>query len=508
MDLLTKILRQATKHRVRVLNSYAQSADAIQEKQLKYILNKSKETAYLSSFISRHSVGYEKFKSSVPVVEYEALAPYIERMLRGEKNILSPYPVTWMAKSSGTSNDRSKYIPVPKPYLKENHYKAGSDVVWSYLAENPNSRLFSSKGFVLGGSHAPTYEGSGIRTGDVSAILVQNMPSIGEWIRVPSKKILLMGDWEAKLEKLIPVIAKADVGSISGVPSWLLMVIKRVLDYTGAKSVAEIWSNIEVFFHGGISFDPYRAEYKSIMGKEIFYRETYNASEGFFALQDDSRDPGMLLLLDHAVFYEFWALDAYNRGDTAAIVPLSDVKIGVPYAMIITTMGGLFRYIIGDVVEFTSVYPHKIKIVGRTKSYINAFGEELMVHNADKAIEKACAETGAKVSEYTAAPIVLAEEGRGYHHWLIEFYTQPASTEQFAEILDKTLREINSDYDAKRFNDYTLLPLKLSIAAEGTFHQWLDSKGKLGGQHKVPRLSNNTDILNALLEVAKKNAST
>ncbi|KGL53957.1 hypothetical protein HQ29_00940 [Porphyromonas canoris] len=508
MDLLTKILHQATKHRVKVLNSYAKTGEALQDQQLRYILDRSKNTAYLAPFRLGQQCSYEQFASSVPVVEYEALAPYIERMLRGEKNVLSPYSVTWMAKSSGTSNDRSKYIPVPKIYLKQNHYKAGSDVVWSYLAENPDSRLFASKGFVLGGSHAPTYEGSGIRTGDVSAILVQNMPSIGEWIRVPSKEILLMGNWEEKLEKLIPVIAKADVGSISGVPSWLLMVIKRVLDYTGAKSVAEIWNNIEVFFHGGISFDPYRAEYGSIMGKEIFYRETYNASEGFFALQDESQDPGMLLLLDHAVFYEFWPLDAYNRGDERAIVPLSGVKRGSPYAMIITTIGGLYRYIIGDVVEFTSIYPHKIKIVGRTKSYINAFGEELMVHNADKAIERACAETGAKVSEYTVAPIVLAEEGRGYHRWLIEFYTQPDSPEQFADILDKTLREINSDYDAKRFNDYTLLPLQLSIAPNGTFHDWLHSKGKLGGQHKVPRLSNNADILNALLDVVEKRAST
>lgn len=505
MDLLTKTIKQATKIRVKKLESYSTNSESIQWRELRQILTRCKKTEYLKRYPLTDRGGYGAFKSHVPVVEYEGIAPYIERVLAGEANILSPYPIRWMAKSSGTSNNRSKFIPVPRVYLKKNHYKGGSDVVWNYLDKYPNSSFFSHKGFILGGSHSIVDLSSQVRAGDLSAILVENMPRLGEAFRVPSKEVILMSDWEKKLERLIPLIAKADVGNISGVPSWMLMVLKHLMEYAGVSNLRELWPNLEVFFHGGISFAPYREEYKRIISGEMNYMETYNASEGFFALQDDPSNPGMLLLLDHGIFYEFWPMDAYHEGDTSKIVPLVGVQKGVNYAMVITTLGGLYRYILGDVVEFTDILPYRIRIVGRTKLYINAFGEELMVHNADTALANTAKQFGGvEVSEYTAGPVVLPDEGSGYHHWVIEFNTPPEDAEQFADVLDQELRNLNSDYDAKRYKDLTLTRLKLDVVPQGTFKRWMASRNKLGGQHKVPRLANNLDYIESILKLQEE----
>ncbi len=507
MDIKTKLVYQFAKLRLRAIEQYQDNAEKIQLEQLQRILSRTARTDFGRRYQLDKALLYRQFAERTPVADYELVKHDIERMVAGEADVLVPGRVKWYAKSSGTTNDKSKYIPVPYTHLHDCHYRGGGDALWLYLRNYPDSQFFSTKGLVLGGSHAPVTEGVS-RAGDLSSILVQHMPSLGALVRVPSTKTLLMSEWGEKMKAIVREVATAKVGSLSGVPSWMMVMLKDVLAYTGASNISEVWPHLEVFFHGGISFEPYREAYKSLIPSDkMRYEETYNASEGFFAIQDDPSDRGMRLMLDYGVFYEFVPLDLLDESgdnplcDPTAPLPIWEVQTGVNYAMLITTLGGLHRYLIGDTVEFTSLNPYRIIITGRTKHFINAFGEELMVANADKALAKVCAELGAKVSDYTAAPFFFHEEGKGRHDWLIEFAEEPQDLDLFAERLDQELQALNSDYEAKRYQDMTLRRLHLRSVPQGLFHRWLDTTGKLGGQHKVPRLANSRKYIDQLLEL-------
>ena len=445
--------------------------------------------------------GYEAFANCMPIASYEELKEPIDRMRHGEKNVLWPGQVKWFAKSSGTTNDKSKFIPVSPEGLKNVHYKGGTDAVALYLRNNPQSRLFDGRSLILGGSHAPNYNVANSLVGDLSAILIENINPLANLVRVPKKSVALMPDFEAKREAIAQQTLHKRVTNISGVPSWMLSVLVRVLELSGKKTLAEVWPSLEVFFHGGIAFGPYREQYRKLVGNpQMRYMETYNASEGFFGLQDDPTDEAMLLMIDYGVFYEFIPMDEFGQ-DTATAVPLWGVKPGVNYAMVITTSCGLWRYVIGDTVMFTSTQPYKFKITGRTKYFINAFGEELIMDNAEQGLAYACKETGAEVLEYTAAPVFMDEAAKCRHQWLIEFARKPDNLDAFAQALDLRLQQLNSDYEAKRHKDITLQRLEVVVAKAGLFNDWLKSKGKLGGQHKVPRLGNSRKNIEELLEM-------
>ena len=412
--------------------------------------------------------------------------------------------VKWYAKSSGTTNDKSKFIPVSSDGLHNIHYKGGADVVAVYLRNNPGSRLFDGKSLILGGSHSPNYNVEGSLVGDLSAILIENINPIVNLFRVPKKQTALLSDFEVKRDRIAHECLKCNVTNISGVPSWMLSVLVRVLEISGKEHIEDVWPNLEVFFHGGIAFTPYRKQYEQIItSPKMHYMETYNASEGFFGLQDDPTDKSMLLMLDYGVFYEFIPLEDVGK-DNPNIVPLEGVELGRNYAIVITTSCGLWRYMIGDTISFTSKRPYKFVITGRTKYFINAFGEELIMDNAEKGLAYACEKTGAQVKEYTAAPVYMDENAKCRHQWLIEFSVDPDSLDHFADLLDKKLQEINSDYEAKRSHNVTLQHLEVVKARPNLFNDWLKSKGKLGGQHKVPRLSNSRKNMDELLEMNHK----
>jgi hypothetical protein len=434
---------------------------------------------------------YEDFAASSPVNTYEDLKQAIDRMRQGERDILWPGQVRWYAKSSGTTNDKSKFIPVSKDGLKDTHYAGGRDAVTWYLGNNPHSRIFDGKALILGGSHAPNYNLKNSLVGDLSAILIENINPLVNLVRVPKKETALLADFELKRDRIAHEAIRENVTNLSGVPSWMLSVMNRVLEITGKDNLSEVWPNLEMFFHGGVAFTPYREQYKKLIpSANMHYMETYNASEGFFGIQDDPSDLSMSLMLDYGVFYEFIPMDEIENPNPH-VLPLWGVETGRNYAMLISTSSGLWRYMIGDTVRFTSTNPYKFIITGRTKFFINAFGEELIVDNAEVGLAEACRQTGAQVLEYTAAPVFMDGEGKCRHQWLIEFAKAPEDVSQFARILDETLQQVNSDYEAKRYKDITLQSLELVVARKGLFHDWLASKGKLGGQHKVPRLSNN-----------------
>ena len=434
---------------------------------------------------------YEDFAASSPVNTYEDLKLAIDRMRQGERDVLWPGQVRWYAKSSGTTNDKSKFIPVSQDGLRDTHYAGGRDAVAWYLGNNPKSRIFDGKALILGGSHAPNYNVRKSLVGDLSAILIENINPLVNLVRVPKKETALLADFELKRDRIAHEAVKENVTNLSGVPSWMLSVMNRVLEITGKDNLSEVWPNLEMFFHGGVAFTPYREQYRKLIpSANMHYMETYNASEGFFGIQDDPSDLSMSLMLDYGVFYEFIPMDELESPNPH-VVPLWGVETGRNYAMLISTSSGLWRYMIGDTVRFTSANPYKFVITGRTKFFINAFGEELIVDNAEAGLAEACRQTGAQVLEYTAAPVFMDGEGKCRHQWLVEFAKEPADIALFARILDETLQHVNSDYEAKRYKDITLQPLELVAARKGLFHDWLASKGKLGGQHKVPRLSNN-----------------
>lgn len=497
---LTQLIDRIFVSRRKQIEKYSTHAEEIQNEVLRKLVGTAAGTEWGKRYDFSNIKDYSAF-NKLPVQAYDDVKDYIDRMRHGEKDILWPGTVKWYAKSSGTTNDKSKFIPVSADGLKNIHYRGGTDAVALYLGENPKSNFFSGKGLILGGSHAPNYNLKDSLVGDLSAILIQNVNPLVNFIRVPSKEIALLSEFEEKVEKIASSTINKNVTNISGVPSWMLAVIKRILEKTGAETLDQVWPNLEVFFHGGVCFTPYREQYKSIIpSSKMHYMETYNASEGFFGLQSFLSDPAMLLMIDYDVFYEFIPLDELEN-EHPTIVPLWGVEVGKNYAMVISTSCGLWRYIIGDTVKFTQKNPYKFIITGRTKHFINAFGEELMVDNAEKGLQVACKETGAQVLEYSAAPVFMDANAKCRHQWLIEFSKMPDSVEHFRKVLDKALQSINSDYEAKRHKDITLQELEIIVARPGLFHDWLKQKGKLGGQHKIPRLSNNREHIESMLEL-------
>lgn len=496
---ITSIIRPFLVKRAGRLDRYATQTADIQQRVLQQLLSKAADTEYGQRFGFDSIRSYDDFAQRVPLNSYEELKGYIDRMRHGEKHVLWPGQVQWYAKSSGTTNDKSKFIPVSKQCLHDTHYAGGTDAVCLYLRNNPKSRIFDGRALILGGSHAPNYNLPHSLVGDLSAILIEHINPLVNLVRVPSKRVALLADFEEKRDLIARRAMQCRITNLSGVPSWMMAVITRVLEFSGKDTLDQVWPHLEVFFHGGVAFTPYREQYQRLIPSQgMHYMETYNASEGFFGLQNDPADPAMLLMIDYGVFYEFIPLEEVGRPDAHAL-PLWQVECDRQYAMVISTSGGLWRYQIGDTVRFTSTEPYKFVISGRTKSFINAFGEELVVDNAEKGLQEACRLTGARVSEYTAAPVFMDNAGRCRHQWVVEFDKAPADTEAFARCLDEALQRINSDYEAKRYKDITLQRLELISAPRGLFNEWLKSRGKLGGQHKVPRLSNNRDIIEQVL---------
>lgn len=486
----------------------------LQQEAMKRLIERARHTEYGQKHSFNSIKNYEDFGRVVPLNTYEELKSDIDRMRHGEHDILWPGQVKWFAKSSGTTNDKSKFIPVSAEGLQAMHYKGGRDAVAMYLGNNSASKIFDGRSLILGGSHSPNYNLPGSLVGDLSAILIENINPLVNLVRVPGKKTALLSDFELKRDRIAHETIYKNVTSLSGVPSWMLSVLTRVMELSDKKTLDEVWPNLEVFFHGGVAFTPYRKQYEQLIASpDMHYMETYNASEGFFGLQNDPTDTSMLLMLDYGVLYEFIPMDKFDEaiqtagmaqqqveaGKQACIVPLEGVKTGVNYAMIISTTCGLWRYVIGDTVRFTSVKPYKFVITGRTKHFINAFGEELIIDNAEQGLAYACRETGAEVMEYTAAPVFMNGNAKCRHQWLIEFARRPDSPERFAALLDSKLQEINSDYEAKRYKDITLQHLEITDARKGLFEDWMKSRGKLGGQNKVPRLSNSRENIDRLL---------
>jgi hypothetical protein len=441
------------------------------------------------------------FKNMVPIHEYDDIKPYILRMMNGEENVLWNTPINWFAKSSGTTSDKSKFIPISDESFKENHFKGSKDVLTNYYENFPDSDLLTGKSLVVGGSHQVNALNDAVQYGDLSAVLMQNTPFWGNWIRTPELRIALIDEWESKIEKLAQNTINENVTSLAGVPTWTIVLIKRILELSGKKNLKEVWPNLELYIHGGVSFTPYREQIQRLIGAPINYLEMYNASEGFFAAQNMPDDNGMLLFADHGIFYEFMPVEEYGKDDSKTY-GLDRVELNKNYAIIISTNGGLWRYLLGDTIQFTSLRPFKIKVTGRLKHYMNAFGEEVIVDNSDKAIAAAAAKTNAIVSDYTAAPVFFSENENGAHEWLIEFDKLPENIDEFTEALDAALKSVNSDYEAKRYKNIALRMPIVHILRGGTFRHWLKKRGKLGGQHKVPRLSNDRHFIEEILDLA------
>jgi len=440
----------------------------------------------------------KSFKQAVPIHEYNDLKPYVERIMHGEQNLLWNTPINWFAKSSGTTSDKSKFIPVSNESLEDGHFKAAKDILSLYYMYNPDSDMLTGKGLLIGGSHSISNIHEEAHYGDLSAVLMQNTPFWGNLIRTPDLSIALMDEWESKIERLAETTINENVTSVSGVPTWTLILFQRILELSGKKTIKEVWPSLEMYFHGGVSFHPYKEQFKKLIGGEINFLEMYNASEGFFAAQDIPGTDGMLLFLDHGIFYEFMPIEEYGK-EQPRTIGLKDVELGQHYAPVISTNGGLWRYLLGDTIQFTNLSPFRIKVSGRLKLFINAFGEELIIENADRAIAEACKQCDAVISDYTAGPVYFSEDGNGGHEWLVEFEKEPIDLNKFIEILDESLKSLNSDYEAKRYKDIALRPPLLKIIPKGHFNKWLKNNNKLGGQHKIPRLSNDRVILEELI---------
>jgi len=472
----------------------------VQQEVLQQLLDLAKETEIGKQYDFGTIQNYKTFQERLPIVSYEQIEPMIERSRRGEQNIFWPTYLKWFAKSSGTTNSKSKFIPVSTEALEDCHYKSGKDLLCLYLNNNENSQLFNGKSLRLGGSKE-LYKNQGTFFGDLSAILIDNMPFWAELSSTPSNRVSLMSDWETKMQAIIEESIQENVTSLAGVPSWMLVLLNDVLEATGKGHIFEVWENLEVYFHGGVSFVPYAEQYHKLLPRKNFrYYEIYNASEGFFAIQDRNNADDLLLMLDYGIFYEFIPMNVYGTEYQRAI-PLWEVTTDTNYAIIISTNAGLWRYKIGDTVRFTSTHPYRIRITGRTKHHINAFGEELIIENAEEALKSICIKTGAEIKDYTAAPIFMSGKEKGAHEWIIEFRKAPETIEYFTEFLDNALKSLNSDYEAKRYNNMTLKMPKIHVARPNLFNDWLKSKGKLGGQHKIPRLSNDRIYIDELLQM-------
>ena len=490
------------KKRIHQIDLFRKYPHDVQNELFINLIDTAKNTEWGKKYGYRDITSVTEFKQRVPISTYENLFPEIERVMKGEQNILWPSIISWFAKSSGTTNARSKYIPVSPESLEDCHYKGGKDMISIYANLYPETRVFTGKALSIGGSLRENEYNSKTQCGDVSAVIMQNLPVWAEAIRTPPLKVALMDKWEEKIEIMADITSKENVTSISGVPTWTYVLINRILEITGTKNILEVWPNLELFAHGAVAFGPYRELFKNLIPSEqMHYLEIYNASEGFFGIQDQAgTHDEMLLMLDYGVYYEFIPAEEFESENPTTLT-LEQVELGKNYALVISTNAGLWRYKIGDTIKFTSLEPYRIKISGRTKHFINAFGEELIIENAEAAIIKASQETGAIISNFTAAPVYFEGKNRGGHEWAIEFAREPDNLATFRRVLDETLREINSDYDAKRQNDLALQAPLIQIAPPGTFLQWLRSKGKLGGQNKVPRLSNSREHLEEILQL-------
>lgn len=501
MAILNSVFSWLMKKRIHQIDLFKKYPHEVQQDWLKLLVNSARDTEWGQKYGYRSIQTYKNFCEQVPVNDYESLKPYISRMRNGEQNILWNSEIKWFAKSSGTTSDKSKFIPVSEESLEDCHYKGGKDMLSIYFNNNPETNFFDGRGLAMGGSHQiMEVNNEEYYTGDLSAIIIQNLPFWAEFIRVPKKNVALMDNWELKIEEMAKTSIPHNLTNISGVPSWTLLLLKRILEISKKDNISEVWPNLEVFFHGGVNFAPYREQFlKLIPSEKMKYVETYNASEGFFGIQDQTDSNELLLMLDYGIFFEFLPINQIDEENKKPL-SLDQVELGINYAILISTNAGLWRYMIGDTVEFTCLLPFRIRITGRTKSFINAFGEEVIIDNAETAIEKACLKCKSIVNEYTAAPIYFNENKNAAHEWIIEFEVIPSDMKKFIQTLDQTLQSLNSDYEAKRFNNMILREPIVHQAPTGTFYNWLKRKGKLGGQYKVPRLSNNRQYIDELLK--------
>jgi GH3 auxin-responsive promoter len=503
MNLLSSTISKLARMRLWRIDNWSNNPVAAQREVLQHLITAAQYTEFGKKYGFNKLFNVKEFKQKVPLQEYNDVQPYIVKMMEGQEKVLGNTPIFWFAQSSGTSSNKSKFIPISDESLQENHFKASKDVLSNYYKYFPHSNLLTGKGLVVGGSHQISKVNDDIQFGDLSAILMQNSPFWGQWIRTPELSVALLDEWENKIEQLAQITANENVTSLAGVPTWTLLLLKRILEIKGKKTINEVWPNLELYINGGVSFVPYKEQFDKIIGGKINYLEIYNASEGFIAGQQAPDDDGMLLFTEHGIFYEFMPVEEYGKKSPTTI-GLKNVQLNKTYALVISTTGGLWRYIIGDTIKFTHLNPYKIKVTGRLKHYMNAFGEEVMVDNTDKAIAIAAAKTNAVINDYTAAPVYFSEGSNGTHEWLIEFDVPPQNLQQFTTELDIALKSINSDYEAKRHKDIALrMPIVHSLQ-KGIFKKWLRSKGKLGGQHKVPRLSNERNIVEEILGMMVK----
>lgn len=500
LQIINSLATWMLKKRIHQMELFLKYPHEVQEELLFNLVKAAENTQFGKKYGFGTIKNYNTFCDRIPISTYEDLEPLIERTRKGEQNVFWNSPIKWFAKSSGTTNAKSKFIPVSNEALENCHYKASKDLLCLYLNNNEDSQLFTGKSLRLGGSKQ-LYEDNNTFFGDLSAILIDNMPIWAEFSSTPSSKISLMGDWETKLPAILKETINENVTSLAGVPSWMLVLLQKALETTGKSTILDIWPNAEVYFHGGVNFEPYKEQYKKLFPKENFkYYEIYNASEGFFALQDQNNSNELLLMLDYGIFYEFIPMDTFGKTNQT-VIGLNQVELHKNYAVVITTNSGLWRYLIGDTIRFTSLNPFRIKVTGRTKHHINVFGEELMVENTDSAIAKTCQEFNCEIVDYTVAPIFMNEHQKGGHEWIIEFKNPPEKITEFATVLDQNIQNLNSDYEAKRYNNMTLNPLKLHVARQNLFYDWLKNQDKLGGQHKVPRLSNDRHYLETLMKI-------
>jgi hypothetical protein len=502
MAIISTIASWILQKRIHDIELYKKFPHQVQYECFINLLQMAEDTEWGQRYDYKSISSIEEYRKRVPIHSYHNLEPYFTRVRKGEKDVLWPGDIKWFAKSSGTTSSKSKFIPVSEEALNDCHYKGGKDLLAVYYDTYPDSEFLSGKTVGIAGSTELDEYGE-VYTGDLSAIIMSNLPMWAHFTKVPNLSIVVMNEWKEKLEKIVEHSITEDIRSMSGVPSWMLVILRRALEVSGKKNIKELWPNFELIVHGGVSFEPYRKQFVDICGPDVNYQEVYNASEGFIAMQDDFDRDDMLLMLGYGIFYEFLPLSELHKNDPQAI-DLQDVIIGETYALVISTNAGLWRYLIGDTVVFTSTNPYRIKINGRTKSFINSVGEELVVENADKALLHACQHTGAVISEYTAAPIYFETGKKAAHEWFIEFDKEPADIEVFGEYLDNALKMNNSDYEAKRYNNMILTKPIIHNLAQGSFIKWLDKNNRLGGQYKVPRLSNNRDIVEDLMATLEK----
>ncbi|MCF8330820.1 MAG: GH3 auxin-responsive promoter family protein [Bacteroidales bacterium] len=501
MPIFNSLISWFMKKRMHQIELFVRYPHDVQEEWFQQLIKEARYTEWGRKYDYSTIRNRDQFQERVPISTYDDLKPYIDRIRKGEQNILWNTEIRWFAKSSGTTAGKSKFIPVSTEAIEETHFRGGKDLLSFYCTNYPDTRLFDGKALGLGGSHYINEYDNMSFYGDVSAIIIQNLPFWAEFSRTPNMEVALMDKWEEKIERMAEITIKENVTNLAGVPSWGLLLLQRVLDKTGKSNIGEVWPNFEALFHGGVNFVPYRDQFEKIVPENLHYVENYNASEGYFGIQDQKESDELLLMLDYGIYYEFLPMSELDKENPKALT-LDQVETGVNYALIITTNAGLWRYLIGDTVRFTSKNPYRIQITGRTKHFINAFGEELIVENAENALDIACRKSGAIINEYTAAPVYLGDNQKAAHEWLIEFEKKPENCDYFKDTLDNALKSINSDYEAKRYNDILLQPPIIQPLDDGIFYKWMKMRGKLGGQNKVPRLSNNRNYVDEIKSIA------